>query len=464
MMEFSTCPGNNGQRKPNLNCSWSHGGFDIGYSTSPATSAGNPLAAAWQPKGTLMYSTDWNVQGGNNHQGIVEFPTGSDNWYLFYHSAWLSGNGLRRNVGVDRLYFNDSDPANPLLPVLATPNWLRAAVQHLDPYAAAVPAFTMAQASTGVFTRASDDTDSVDSVAVMSGEGAKSRCLDGLRAGSWTHTRQVNFGAASSDHRLTSLVLLLRVSVPACSVGRCPRLTLHLDSLGSPAVTDCTLNSTASKWATVSCPVSGAAQMHGVHDLFMLYEGAEGVTVGWWQLRAAGTEGTISVAPRAPANAQVQLTMRACAPHQCTWKAPTVSNTTGVPLPVGVVALGTHGSVLRANQGMTAAHMELHDNEDGTWGIRVGMKQPERYACATPQPAGGTGGAVLSLSAATSDAPCARFRVQVMTDGVYSLRSAAIGLWVRVGADGVLRVEVKDPRSDPATAFTFVTTLGLPPH
>ena len=28
-----------------------------------------------------MYSTDWDEQGGNNHQGIVEFPVGSDEYY-----------------------------------------------------------------------------------------------------------------------------------------------------------------------------------------------------------------------------------------------------------------------------------------------------------------------------------------------------------------------------------------------
>ena len=54
MMEYNTCPGNGGQRLPNLNCSWSHGGFDIGYSTAPASAAGNPLAAPWQPKGTAL--------------------------------------------------------------------------------------------------------------------------------------------------------------------------------------------------------------------------------------------------------------------------------------------------------------------------------------------------------------------------------------------------------------------------
>ena len=58
----------------------------------------------------------------------------------------------------------------------------------------------------------------------------------------------------------------------------------------------------------------------------------------------------------------------------------------------------------------------------------------------------------------------ARGLPQVMTHGVYALRSAAIGLWVRVGTDGTLTVDTDDPRSDPATAFTVTTTLGLPPH
>jgi hypothetical protein len=95
MSEFSDCPGNNGKRIPNNNCSWSHGGFDIGHATAPATAAG-PLAAEWVSKGSLMWSPP---TGFNNHQGICEYPAGSGLFYMFYHSAWLSGgDGLRRNV------------------------------------------------------------------------------------------------------------------------------------------------------------------------------------------------------------------------------------------------------------------------------------------------------------------------------------------------------------------------------
>ena len=328
-----------------------------------------------------------------------------------------------------------------------------------------------AQASTGVVVRGSDDM-GAGSVPVMCGGGAKSRCLDGITDGAWTHTRQVDFG----DGAHTDVSLSLRVKVPACSRGGCPRLTLHLDALGAAAVAPaCQLSATSGKWATATCPVgsAGSALLHGVHDLFLLFQGQGRapatalLNIGWWQLassqrrrgRAAGP------APRnAPAKAAVQLTMRACSPRGCTWAHPVVANTTGVP--VGVVAFGTQGSVLAAKAGVAAAHFVLEDNEDGTYGLRVGTTAPARYACATPQPAanGQGGGALLSLSAPASDTHCARFRVQVMTGGAYALRSVAIGLWVRVGAGGVLTVDTQDPRSDPATALTFTTTLGLPPH
>ena len=212
------------------------------------------------------------------------------------------------------------------------------------------------------------------------------------------------------------------------------------------------------------------------------------LTFSWWKLSPSATASSLqqqqqqqqqeAITPTAPAKAVVQLTMRACAPGHCTWKAPVVSNVTGVP--VGVVALA-RGSVLAAKAGLTAAPMMLTDNEDGTWAIRLGLTAQARHICATPQPAGTAGGALLVLSSSirgpvlnsshtppppSDDAPsCARFRLQVMTGGAYALRSASIGLWVVVGEeDGLLRVEAEDPRSTAATAFTFMTTLGLPPH
>lgn len=74
------------------------------------------------PKAKILYATSsspegpWNyvgeVIGGNdncwtNHHSFEEFPKGSDKWYAFYHNADLSdGNGVRRSICVDRLYYN----------------------------------------------------------------------------------------------------------------------------------------------------------------------------------------------------------------------------------------------------------------------------------------------------------------------------------------------------------------------
>lgn len=237
MMEYADCPGNGGKRIPNAtaHCPWSHGGFDIGYSMASAVDTDSSsverrsprrrgaLQAQWEPKGTLLWSNDWSgVSGGNIHQGIVEFPVGSDLWYLFYHSVWLSGRsrGWERNVGVDRLYFNDSDPAAPtMLPVTVTPGWMRAAVKYLSPYASPVPAFTIAQASDGIFTRTSGDSGK-ESVAELR-ERPKQLCIDGIQDGGWTLTRQVDFGTPSSvaNSQNVTFIFQLRVMVPPCEQG-----------------------------------------------------------------------------------------------------------------------------------------------------------------------------------------------------------------------------------------------------
>jgi hypothetical protein len=474
MMKYDDCPGNNWTRVSNDQCLWSHGGFDVGYAVADVTSAG-PLLSQYQPKGTLMWANDFTKNtgrvpwaGGNNHQGIVEFPKGSNEFFLFYHSAWLSGSGIKRNVGVDRLYLNESDPARPLLPVSATPSWLRSA-SLLSPYAMPVPAFTMAQASDGVFTSPSNDAGSVI------GGGAKQLCLDGLQDGAWSLTRQVDFGHAALDEEgtvssvtLRLLRLLLRVNVPACSVGDCPRLSLHLDKLEAGALTNCQLNSTDGQWATVECSVEAAA-LSGVHDVWMLWEGAECLTsmlqVAWWQLKPAEDRPSREISSEIPSEMGRRHILPPKTTVQLTIFAPAAAG------PVGVVVLGTQGFVLAAKPGMEAARLALCDNEDGTWGIRVGTNQPMRYACASGEALDVHGNALLTASASSPDAPCARFRVQVTKYGQYALRSAAVGLWVRWsggGSDvnqdtGVLVVASANPRNDSAAVFNFSTTTHPPP-
>ena len=143
-------------------------------------------------------------------------------------------------------------------------------MQHLSPYGTAVAAFTMAQASTGVVTQASDDG-GAESVVAMAGDGAQNRCVvvavtDPKRSVvAWTHTRQVDFGggatgatgaagslgsagAQPTQPGPTAPTLSVRVNVPTCSIGGCPRMTMHLDTLDAAAVASCVLNSTAGKY------------------------------------------------------------------------------------------------------------------------------------------------------------------------------------------------------------------------
>ena len=86
---------------------------------------------------------------------------------------------------MDRVHFNGTT----MLPVLGTPNWLRAAVAYLDPYTAPVPAFTMGQGSSNVRT-----APSMDVGGAVLGDEAKPLCITDLADGSWTLTRQVDFG------------------------------------------------------------------------------------------------------------------------------------------------------------------------------------------------------------------------------------------------------------------------------
>ena len=251
MMSYSDCPGNNGHRIARPNCSWSHGGFDVGYAVAPITPAG-PLAATFAPQGTLMWSPP---TGFNNHQGICEFPAGSGEFYMFYHSCWFSnGDGLRRNVGVDRLYYNDSRP----LAVAATPGWLRP-VQFLDPSTARVPAFTMADATDGVKSRPSGDD------ASMIGDGVQQFSLD-MAARAWTHIRQVDFGGGGHTS------LSLRVNAKSAAV-----MSLHLDSLSAQPSATCTV-AAAAEWMTVTCALPADNALRGVHDLWIMVQKAANQT------------------------------------------------------------------------------------------------------------------------------------------------------------------------------------------
>jgi hypothetical protein len=65
--------------------------------------ADNPLGP-WTHQGIVLDQ----VSSTTNHPAIVEFPAGSDEWWMVYHTADAPGGGnFRRSVAIDELFFND---------------------------------------------------------------------------------------------------------------------------------------------------------------------------------------------------------------------------------------------------------------------------------------------------------------------------------------------------------------------
>jgi len=63
------------------------------------------------------------VTGDTNHGSIVEFPLGSGEWYLFYHTNVLSmGQDTLRSSSVERIYFNPDGSIIPVTPTEAGVN------------------------------------------------------------------------------------------------------------------------------------------------------------------------------------------------------------------------------------------------------------------------------------------------------------------------------------------------------
>ena len=76
------------------------GGENIAYATA------NSMEGPWEYKGELTGSAENSF---TIHPGIIEF---NDQWYLFYHNAVLTIDGIkgtigRRSVCVDKLFYNE---------------------------------------------------------------------------------------------------------------------------------------------------------------------------------------------------------------------------------------------------------------------------------------------------------------------------------------------------------------------
>ena len=425
--------------KGNGQTNFSHYGWDICYGS--CSGAGCSPLGPYTFRGTLMFNppndcgpvnatcADPRVATGeNNHQGIVEFPAGSNNLYFAYHSRTLSKSrgaylGYQRNVAIDRLYARgdartfplpsglpwvagDGAPgAGPgLLPVTSTPAWLRQ-LHYIDPYQPVNATLSWAQ-SPGLTSQ-------------PCAEGGRS--LGSITNGSYTELRGVDFGDAPPT------AVVLRVATPLS--GGMVTLSVGGRAGGSPRATlaTCAIAPTGGygAWADVTCALS--ARVSGVASTLRLtFSSASASGELLNLLRFTFTGG--GAGGGAPPPVAATLALR-CAGTGGYWGAPDAS-----------------GAVPPAAPRALAADYFLADREDGTYTLGVQVPGVGLRLLAV-QPGSG---AVLAVGLNASDA-AARFFLYGTTTGSYGLLSAASGLFVSA-VEGGLAAVASDTRAAPGDA------------
>lgn len=427
-----------------LNCSWAHYGSDLGYAMSTASPVANYTA-----RGSFMWSPPYNcglsalanesaslcnsTGGDNNHHGMVEFPKGSGRHYLAYHTRKLAADrgeyqGYQRNIAMDRLYVNSTDKS--LLPVTATPRWLKPA-RYLNPYVQ-TPAFTIAYASAGVATKASTDAETT--------AGAKQLAIFGP-AGSYTMNRHVDFGKSPGA---TSVQLRVATAGNGTSIEIFSSLTdSHMGGSSSPPsfrtssarIAACKLPNTGglNVWETVVCPIlplagnvaPAAGTKSYLHFLFQCPSCAQNApaVVGFNFWRFNGGRASNAVPPKT--QVPVQLRSRGAA---------------GLYL-----AADGPGGAIRASSRTSkdsSTHFRLVDNEDGSWGIQT-AEQQLLYVQKS------TGELLPSPQHMPSSDDNGKFRLQPTVDGSWAVQSYATRLWLEVtgsAANFLVTATAEDPR------------------
>ncbi|NIJ44819.1 beta-xylosidase [Wenyingzhuangia heitensis] len=117
------------EKEPNLQIN--HGGDGV-YGEGPWMFKRNGLyyyvySNGWSKDATMIYATSQNPMGPFVYQGKVMKPVSSgtshgsivtykNQWYVFYHTQDLSGNGFKRSICVDKLFFNKNGDIIPVAP------------------------------------------------------------------------------------------------------------------------------------------------------------------------------------------------------------------------------------------------------------------------------------------------------------------------------------------------------------
>jgi len=218
----------------------------IGYAMSRSPTG------PWIAKGDIMAG---NAKSSGNHPGIVDL---NGETYVFgfnyaLNFALTSEHRERRSVCVAKMSFN----ADGTIPEV--PWWNDAGV----PQVGALNPYVQTEAETIAWS------DSVETETCEEG----GMDVTNIEDGDSIVVKGVDFrgGATSLDARVAS----------AKAGGS---IEVHLDGRTGPLAGTCAVPSTGGwqNWATVACPITGAA---GVHDVYFVFGGASGslLNFNWWK-------------------------------------------------------------------------------------------------------------------------------------------------------------------------------------
>ncbi|MBN1605534.1 MAG: family 43 glycosylhydrolase [Polyangiaceae bacterium] len=232
----------------------------IGYAMSDSPTG------PWTYKGSIM---DGDSRSSGNHPGIIEYKGA---WYVFGFNYAISypqtttqplpgGHTEQRSICVEKLSYA-ADGTIPKLPWWTTTGAPQ--IGTLDPYAQ-TEAETIAF-SKGLKTETCGEG-GMDVTAIENGDYIKVKGVD-FRSGATSFTARV----ASQN-----------------SGGK---IEIRLDSQTGTLVGTCTVEGTggAQTWATVSCDISGATE---VHDVYFVFTGGSGslFNFNWWKFDGPGDPG-----------------------------------------------------------------------------------------------------------------------------------------------------------------------------
>lgn len=219
---------------------------------------------SYSAKHTIHYATADNPYGPYDYQGMVindvsgwtnhhSFAEYNDQWYAFYHNAELPGGSTEnRSVCVDYLYYNED----------GTMQLVEQTDESVDP----VP-YTPVPVS-------AVDTVEAENYTAHSGIhtmrfGSAGRSLGRIESGDYVRYEALDFGEKAGEILLASTSEQTGVTVE-----------IRLDSLDGDAVAVFDLETPEENETWKNKTVTLSSTVDGVHDMFLVFTGEEGISTG----------------------------------------------------------------------------------------------------------------------------------------------------------------------------------------